>query len=270
MKKALIVKKLLSILTAVYIGACGYLYFFQRIILYLPKKQIESQEKYELGNAESIKLHTSDGVNITAWYIPAKKNNPTLVYFPGNSGNLSDRENKFRDFSNAGLGILAIDYRGYGKSEGSPSEDGLYSDARAAIKYLKEKGFKNTELILYGESLGTGVAVQMATENNYRAVILEAPYETIASRAAELYPYVPIGILLKDHFDSIHKIKNINSPVVIFHSKDDKVMPFAHGAKLFDAAKQPKIFYVFENAGHSNFNHSELATLVLEYTKNIK
>lgn len=260
----------MSILVSVYIGACAYLYFFQRSILYLPTKQIESPEKYELSNADSITLRTSDGVNITAWYIAAKKYKPTLVYFHGNGGNLSNRAKKFKEFTDTGLGILAIDYRGYGASEGAPSEDGLYNDARAAIEYLKEKGFKSKDLVLYGESLGTGVAVQMATENFCRAIILEAPYEKISSRAIELYPYAPIEMLLKDQFDSISKIQNINAPLMIFHSKDDNVMPFKHGAKLFDAAKEPKVFHVFENAGHSHFNHSELAKLVLEYTQAAK
>ncbi len=137
----------------------------------------------------------------------------------------------------------------------------------AAYDWLITKGVEPGRIALLGESLGSGVAVQMATEHQFRAVILEAPYENISARAAELYPYAPIKLLLKDKFDSIDKITKIHSPVMIFHSKDDTVMPIAHGQKLFDAAIQPKKLYVFENAGHSHFNHNELAKLVVEYTQ---
>jgi fermentation-respiration switch protein FrsA (DUF1100 family) len=267
MKKNRILINAFTTLAVVYTGACCYLYFFQRSILYLPDKHLEEPAKYGLPKFEELKITTSDNVKLTAWYIPAKKGKPTLAYFHGNAGNLGRRAEKFKDFANTGIGILAISYRGFGTSEGLPTEEGLYNDARAAIKYLEEKGLKPSDITLYGESLGTGVAIQMATEDHFHAIILEAPYDRISARAAELYPYAPIDFLLKDKFDSISKISKINEPIMIFHSKDDKVMPFKHGQKLFDAANQPKKLYVFENAGHSHFNHDELAKLVIEFTK---
>lgn len=258
---------ILAIIAAIYIGACSYLYIFQRSILYHPNQQLEAPEKYSLSDFSAVKITTADNLKITGWYIPAKEGKPTIMYFHGNAGNLGKRADKFRDFAASGIGILAVSYRGFGDSEGSPSENGLYEDARAAIKYLAEKGLEAKDITLYGESLGTGVAVQMALEHNFHAIILEAPYDSIGARAAELYPYAPINLLLKDRFDSISKIAKIHTPLMIIHSKDDEVMPFAHGKKLYDAAVKPKEMHVFENAGHSHFNHKELANLVLEFTQ---
>lgn len=252
-------------MATLYISACGYLYFFQRSILYLPDKHLDSPDKLNLPEATSLKIKTVDNVTLTAWYIPAKDNNPTIVYFHGNASNLGKRVNKFKKFNDTGFGVFAVSYRGYGDCEGSPSEEGLYNDARSAINYLVSKGLKEKDIVVYGESLGTGVAIQVALENNFRAVVLEAPYDSIVARAEELYPYAPIRLLLKDKFLSIEKIGKLHTPILFFHSKDDKVMPFSHGMKLFDAANKPKKIYVFEHAGHGGFDYHELSLLMLDF-----
>lgn len=268
------IKRLLHLIFAIiaifYTAACAYLYLFQRDILYKPDKHLELPEKYNLNEASVIKLKTDDNIAITAWYIAPKATQPTIIYLHGNTANLGKRAKKFKEFAETGFGILALSYRGFGDSEGMPTEVGLYKDARAAIQYLTEKGLNKKDIILYGESLGTGVATQMATEDKFRALILEAPYDTIIARAAELYPIFPVRLLVKDQYLSVDKIARINTPLLIFHSKDDEVMPIHHGAKLFSAAKEPKKFIVFEHSGHTKFNHSELARLTMEYINSEK
>jgi len=256
------------VLAAVYAASCGYLYFFQRSILYLPDTHLELPEKYNLPEAKAIKIKTIDNVELTGWYIEPKQNKPILVYFHGNRLNLAKRANKFKDFANAGFGLLAISYRGFGDSGGSPSEDGLYKDARAAINYLESKGIKAKGLVLYGESLGSGVAVQMALENDFRAIILEAPYDSIGARAAELYPIFPVQAILKDKFNSIEKIGKIHTPLLVFHSKDDDVMPINHAIKLFEAGAEPKKLVIFEHAGHGGFDYQELSKLMINFINN--
>lgn len=270
MTKKRLLYLVLVIIISSYASACAYLYFFQRNILYLTDNKLAAPKDMGLENAEILSLETIDNLKITAWYIAPQADMPILVYFHGNAGTLNRRANKFKDFVNAGFGILAISYRGYGNSEGSPTEEGIYNDARSAINYLIKQGVKASNIVLYGESLGTGVAVQMATENNFKAVILEAPYTSIEARAAEIYPYAPIKFLLEDQFNSIGKINKINTPLLIFHSKDDKVIPIKHGLELFAIAKDPKKIIVFENYGHSKFNTKELSDLMVEFIKNIK
>lgn len=258
------------IISASYIFACGYLYFFQRNILYLIDKNLSAPQQLGLGNAKKITIQTVDNIKIIAWYVPPQVGKPMLLYFQGNSGTLNKRVSKFKDFASRGLGILAISYRGYGDSEGSPTEEGIYNDARAAVNYLKEQGFRNDNIILYGESLGTGVAVQMAVEQDFGAIILEAPYDSVQARASEIYPYFPINLLLKDRFLSIEKIGKINTPLLVFHSKNDNVMPIHHGENLFAVAGEPKKMIVFENYGHSKFDTKELASLVVEFVEKRK
>ncbi len=263
----MIIKRIFISILSIYIGACLFLYFNQRNILYHPDTKLDQPAQYGFNGAEAIKINTSDNVKITAWYAPAEEGKPTILYLHGNAGNLGRRAGKFNDIASYGIGVLAISYRGYGDSEGQPSENGLYNDARAAITYLGLMGLKPADITLYGESLGTGVAVQMAIEQDFGEIILEAPYDSIGARASVLYPYAPINLLLKDKFNSIDKIKKIHIPLMIIHSKDDNVMPIAHGIKLFEAANQPKIMHVFDNAGHSNFSHDVLAKYILEFSK---
>lgn len=266
-KKRLTISLLITA-SILYTSACAYLYFFQRSILYLPDTYLAEPSELNFPEATTLKIKTVDNVTLTAWYIAPKDNKPTLVYFHGNSSNLGKRVNKFRKFADNGFGMLALSYRGYGNSEGSPSEDGLYNDARAAINHLISKGLQPKDIILYGESLGSGVAIQMALENNFRAIVLEAPYDSIAARAVELYPLMPIKLLLKDKFLSIEKIGKLQTPLLFFHSKDDKVMPLSHGMTLFNAANEPKKIFVFEHAGHGGFDYQELSILILDFINN--
>lgn len=266
--KSLIMSFTYQIIILIFIGYAGinaYLYFFQRSILYLPVKELSEPKNYGLHETSSVRLKTADSLNITAWYTAPKHNEPTLLYLHGNAGNLGDRTEKLEAMAGQGFGILAVSWRGYGTSEGAPTEEGLYNDARAALQYLLDNGTKLENIVLYGESLGTGIAIQMATEYNARALILEAPYTSISSRAAELYPYIPVKLLLKDHFNSIDKIGNVHIPVLIFHGYRDTVMPIHHGRKILEAANEPKEARFFDNVGHTDFDLQEISKITHDF-----
>ncbi|MCE3233611.1 MAG: hypothetical protein K0R98_1868 [Rickettsiaceae bacterium] len=248
-----------------YAGINAYLYVFQRNLLYHPVKEMAGPATYGVADTEKIDLTTSDNVKIVAWYKKTKFGKPVMLYLHGNAGNLSDRAEKLKAFLAKDMGMLAVSWRGFGGSDGSPTEEGLYNDARAAIKYLSDNGIKPENIFFYGESLGSGVAVQMATEFEVRAMVLEAPYTSISSRAAELYPYIAVKLLLKDHFSSIEKIGKVHTPVMIFHGYLDNVMPVTHGRRMLEAANEPKEARIFDHTGHTDFNFDEIAQLTHDF-----
>lgn len=254
----------------IYAGMNIYLYVFQRNILYLPVKELVNPENYGMYDTQKIRLNTADNVEITAWHTPSNNNEPVVLYLHGNAGNLGDRTEKFRSFIKAGMGLFAVSWRGYGDSDGSPTEEGLYQDARAAIRFLLKNGHKESNIVIYGESLGTGVAVQMSLEYKFLATVLEAPYTSISNRAAELYPYIPVKLLLKDHYKSKEKIPNINSPVLIFHGYLDTVMPIAHGRKMLEAAKNPKEARFFDHIGHADFDLPTITKHLKRFVSDVK
>lgn len=264
-----IITSLLIAICVVYAAINAYLYLFQRHILYLPVVQMGEPKHYGMYDTELAKLKTVDNVEIVTWYTPPKHNEPIMIYLHGNAGNLGDRTEKLKAFTDKGFGMLSVSWRGYGGSGGSPSEEGLYNDARAAIKYLTDKGISLKDIFIYGESLGTGVAVQMATEYDVKNIVLEAPYTSISSRAADLYPYIPVKLLLKDHFASIDKIGKVHVPVLIFHGYLDQVMPISHGRKMLEAANEPKEARLFEHVGHTDFNFPEIAQITYDFVTNI-
>lgn len=239
-----------------YSGMAGYLYFNQRKILYLPEKNLKHPKEYGLNGFEEIKLRTSDTFALTAWYSQPVLDKPTIVYFHGNAGHLGDRSEKLAHFQKEGWGIMAVSYRGYGTSEGVPSEAGLFEDARTSLQFiLKSRNIPVEKTILYGESLGSGIAVQMATEfQGLKAVVLEAPYTSVADRAAELYPYIPARKLLKDHFNSLQKIRNVKAPLMIIHGVEDITIPVHHGQAIFGYANEPKKAHFLPGIGHTDFD----------------
>lgn len=259
----------LILVAAIYACINLFLFVYQRNLLYHPVKELAGPHNYGIYEGQLVKLTTEDSIKISAWYVPPKHNEPVMVYLHGNAGNLGDRAEKLKSFVKHGLGMLAVSYRGYGDSEGSPSEKGLYNDARAAINYLKSQGINTKDTFLYGESLGSGVAIQMATEYELKAIVLEAPYTSIANRAQELYPYVPVKLLLLDKFDSLSKIGRVKEPVLIFHGYLDEVMPIIHGRRMLEAASEPKEARFYENKGHTDFDWNELADQTYRFIKGI-
>jgi len=255
-------RKLLFMLIAVisiYLLTLVFLFFFQRNLQYLPSGKLGEISQYSLDGFEEKILTTKDSLKILAWLKkPAQKNQKIILYFHGNAGNLGDRANKFGVFAADGFGILAISYRGYLGSQGKPSESGLMLDADAALKFLFEQGFAAKDIILFGESLGSGVAVRLATKFDFAAVILESPYSSLVSVAQKKYWFAPVNLLLKDKFESIKFAPKILAPVLIVHGTADKVVFYEEGEKLFDAIKSRKQLVAVKNAAHLEFSNEFL------------
>lgn len=259
-------RRLLYIGITIYVAAILGLMAFQRELLYFPVATMGKPASYGVQGAEVLTLKSQDGTQVIAWYIPPQEGKPLVVYFHGNGGNLGSRPHKLQAITKQGMGVLALSYRGYGGSEGEPSEQGLYQDARAAIRYaLENLKLSQDRLILYGESLGSGVAVQMAAEIKVALVVLEAPFTSAVDRGAELYPWVPVRLLMLDRFESSKKIKKVHAPVLFFHNTGDAVIPIAQGRKLYAEALPPKRALWFHAQGHIKFNWDRLAKEVLEY-----
>jgi len=241
---------------------------FQRALLYLPDKSIGTPEQYGLSGFTENFIKTADDISIQTWYRPAKIGMPTVLYFHGNASHIGNRAGVFSALAGKGFGVLATSYRGYGKSDGKPSEEGLYADARAAVNYaLNDKKIPLEKIIIFGESLGTGVSVQMAGEYRVGGLVLQAPYTSISDRAAEIYWFIPVKLILMDDFDSIGKINRVRSPLLIFHGAHDLTIPIRHGKKLLAAANEPKEAVFFPEVGHNNFDSAEIANNVLKFAK---
>ena len=229
----------------------GGLFLGQRRLLYFPDRTPPDLALAGLDDMEPAGLATDDGLSLLAWYAPARDTNKaTLVYFHGNAGHIGHRAGKVRPYLDAGHGVLLVSWRGYGGNDGSPTEDGLYRDGRAAFAFLDRLGVAPATTIVYGESLGSGVAVQMARERRVGGVVLESPYTSIPSVAAHHYWYIPVAYLVRDKFDSLSRIGEIDAPLLVIHGELDRVVPVEFGRELFAAAREPKTWRGFAQAGH--------------------
>lgn len=263
-----IMNTLLATLAVIYITILIVMTVFQRQFLYIPDKQIASPEQYGLSGFSEDFIKTSDNITIQTWFKAAAGNMPTIIYFNGNASHMGNRAGIYSALTNRGFGLLAISYRGYGKSEGYPTEEGLYRDARAAVEFLnKTKKIPLSRTMLYGESLGTGVSTKMASEYDFAAVILQAPYTSASDRAAEIYFFLPVKFIMLDHFSSLERIKRIKSPLLILHGELDEMIPIRHGKSLLEAANQPKEAIFFPDVGHNNFDSGAVADDVLNFAK---
>lgn len=282
-------KRILLSVAVVYLGVALAMTLLQRELLYVPIiTPIESPKHYGVA-AEAMTLQGGAG-RLAAWYAAPKTANdsldklppaqvaersvesgaqssqPIILYFQGNSGNFSGRINKFKGLLNEGFGLLALSYRGFNGSEGEATEDGLYEDARTALAWVKAK-HPDLPIIYYGESLGTGVAVQLATEDPPSLLVLEAPYTSVVDRAAEIYWWLPVPLLLRDRFESLDKIRSVKAPLLVFHNSGDEVIPFHHGKEIYAAANPPKKAYWGTRRGHIDFDWPRQARRVKVFMK---
>lgn len=245
--------RLIPFLLVVYIFLVIIVYFMQRSLQYFPSADMGDPQLPKRLNMQVVTIKTEDGLDIVSWFAPPKeKNGKIIVLFHGNGGNISHRDIKAAKFTGEGYGVFLCGYRGYGKNPGNPTETGLYRDARAAVKWLEKQGYNIGQMVFYGESLGSGVAVQMATEFQPKHIILEAPFSSALSVAKRHYFYLPVDIMMKDRYDSLSKIGKVKASLLIFHGVYDGVIPISEGRKLFEAANHPKEFIAIENAGHNN------------------
>jgi fermentation-respiration switch protein FrsA (DUF1100 family) len=247
-----------KIVFVVFVGAVvlyGYCRSLEKSSLYYPTQDCEGSPA-DLGIAyEEVFISTGEKSTVHGWFIPAENAGATLIFCHGNGGNISHRLGKIAFFHTFKVNILIFDYRGYGKSQGVPDEAGLYQDAEAAYEYVGTK-LPCLPVIIYGESLGGAVAVDVAGKKNVGGVIMEGAFTRIADMAQQKYPWLP-AILLKSRFDVLAKISLVKAPKLHLHSRFDEVVPFALGKQLFDAAAEPKTLVVMSGSHNDGFFISE-------------
>jgi len=254
---------------AVYLVITLSLYFFQRNLLYYPSENNYSGDRLTVP-IEKVKIKTQDNIELLSWY--HKKNvsdYKTILFLHGNAGSLEDRIYKLNFLGNLDVNFLIIAWRGYSGSSGKPSEFGLYQDAKSALNWLNSKGITDDKIVLYGESLGTSVAIEVGQNRNFAGIILEAPFTSMIDIGKKHYPFFPVKLLLKDKYVSKNKIKNIKSPVLVMHGKEDKIVPFYMGKKIYDLANQPKFKYFPDDDDHMmNFDENLINEIHL-FLKNL-
>ncbi|MBN8956731.1 MAG: alpha/beta fold hydrolase [Rhizobiales bacterium] len=220
--------------------------------MYFPDPVRHAPAASGLDHFEEITFTSSDGVRLLAWYAPPRDGSKSLViYFQGNGGGLDLRAHRFGRLAAAGLGVLALNYRGFGGSSGAPSEEGILRDADAAYAFAVTH-VPAERIVLWGESLGTGVAVALAAERPVARVLLESPYTSTADIAAATYWYVPVRLLMRDQFRSDARIAKVTAPVMILHGARDTVVPIRYGERLYDLVRAPKRFVRLPEAGHND------------------
>ena len=249
-------KILLWLLT---LAAGGYsalgtlMYFGQRSLLYFPEQGRTDPAAAGFAAAQEVVLDTSDGEQVIVWHRPPQAGKPVILYFQGNGGALRIRAQRLSAVTSDGTGLVALSYRGFGGSTGRPTEDGLIHDATAAYRFATER-YGSNRIVLWGESLGTGVAVAIAAEHPVAGVVLESPFTSTADVAAALYWFMPVRLLMKDQFHSDERIARVTAPVLMMHGERDATVPIEFGEELFAMVTAPKQFMRFPDGAHNNLD----------------
>ncbi len=244
-----------GIVAALYLVLLLGMFVFQRSIIYFPSPERPEPVAYGVPDMTVVTVTTTDGLDLSGWYRPPRNGRPTILYVHGNAGHIGFRGEKVRAYLQAGLGVFLAEYRGYGGNPGSPSEDGLYRDGQAALDFLLAGGLGPEAIVLYGESLGSGVAVELAHRmamqgRPVNALVLEAPFTALPDVGAQHYPWLPVRLLMRDGFRSVEKIADVRTPVFIVHGELDRVIPIGLAKRLFEATREPKEAMWLPLAGH--------------------
>ena len=241
---------LVSLVVIVYLLVTLGLFIYQRSLLYHPVENNYYGDKLTV-EVKKIQIPTQDNIKLLAWYHKKDiKKYKTILYLHGNAGSLENRIHKINHFNDMDINFLLLAWRGFSGNEGKPTEQGLYIDARSAVRWLINEGVKEENIIIYGESLGTGVAAEISQNKKFAGVILESPFTSMIAAAKSKYKIFPIKLLLKDKYESDKKIKNIKSPILIMHGEIDKIVPFWMGKKMFEIANEPKYSYFSKYDDH--------------------
>ena len=246
------VLKLALVVAALYGIVAVAAFIAQRKLMYFPDATRVPPSNFVLAGVEERVLRTPDGTSIVAWYGPAAPGRPTLLYFHGNAGNLASRSERVRKYLARGIGVFIMSYRGYSGSSGRPSERANVADAKLAYEALVAEGVAPEDILLYGELLGSGVAVQVAADKPVGGVILDAPYTSIVDVAAGAYPFFPVRPFLFDRYETMKHLGAVSAPLLVIHGEDDQVIPVAMGRAVYAAANAPKELATFPGAGHSD------------------
>jgi fermentation-respiration switch protein FrsA (DUF1100 family) len=224
-----------------YAAVSFFVWLMQDRFLYFPTRDHAGTPDTVGLPYEEIWLIAEDGVRLHAWFIPAPHARATMLFLHGNGGNISHRLARIGLLHRLGVDVFVVDYRGYGKSEGRAGEEGTYRDARAARQYLvEERSIPAASIVLYGESLGAAVAVRLAVEYPPKALIVDSGFTSVADLGAEIYPWLPIRWMARNRYPSRDTIARVTAPILVIHSREDEIIPFHHGQRLFTAAREPK------------------------------
>jgi uncharacterized protein len=249
-----ILKWLLILVGVLYVGGVAVVFFMQRSMLFpIPPVGRTAPAAAGLPEAEEQVLTTDDGEKVIVWHVPAKPGRPVILFFHGNGDFLAGRVSRFRNLVSDGTGLVALSFRGYAGSTGSPSEEGLLKDATAAYAFTAAR-YDASRIVAWGFSLGTGVAVAIASEHPVAKLILEAPYTSTVDVAASLLPIVPVRLLMRDQFHSDQRIGRVTVPLLIMHGEADPAINIRFGERLFAMAHEPKQFVRFPGGGHENLD----------------
>jgi fermentation-respiration switch protein FrsA (DUF1100 family) len=259
-----VLKWLLIAALAGYGGLLALMYVFQRALLYFPDAAHTLPAQAGLPQAEEVTFQSDDGERLIAWYVPAREGKKLVLYFQGNAGGLNLRADRFNWLTADGSGLLALRYRGYGGSTGSPSEDGLIRDARAAYNFAGARVPAN-RIVLFGESLGSAVAVALAVERPVAGIILDAPFTSAADMGAAAYAFAPVRWLMKDTWHTDQRITRISAPLLVLHGEQDRVVPIRFGEQLFALANEPKRMARFPQGGHVNLDEFGAPKAIKEF-----
>ena len=244
----------LFLMAALYIAVLVFMYVAQRSFQYMPgSRQFETPQAYGLAGFDAVSLTAPDMTELRGWFAPPPSAQaPVVLYLHGNAGTLGDREARFALFRQEGFGVLAISWRGFGGSDGSPTEAGLMQDGRSALAFLADKGVQPSQVVIFGESLGSGVAVQLAADAAARpaALVLDAPFTSTADVARLRYWFLPVGLLMKDQFRSDLFAPNVTVPVMVMHGTADQITPFRFGERLAGLFAGPVTFYPMQGGRH--------------------
>jgi uncharacterized protein len=244
-----------------YGGIVGVMYLAQRSLMYVPDIAHVSPVAAGLPQAEELTLTTADSEQLVAWHVVPRSDSPVILYLQGNGGALRHRAKRFTQLVQNGFGLFAVSYRGFGGSTGSPSETGLLRDAAAAYSSCTDR-YPVERIVIWGESLGTGVAVALASKQPVGRLILEAPFTSAAEVARLSYPLIPVGLLMKDQFRSDARVGAITVPTLVLHGELDRVVPIAFGERLYAAIRAPKRFVRFANGEHEGLDaHGAIAAV---------
>lgn len=256
---------------AVYLLILAFLWATQRSHVFRPDRAKPDLSRSAVaGLMAEVAIPGADRLTLTAWYAKARNGMPTILYCHGNAGTLGGRAERVLPYLEHGYGVLLVAYRGYGGNQGVPTEAGLYADARAHFDWLLAQGVPAERLVLYGESLGAAVAVQVATERPAAALVLEAPFASVLLSAKTRFPLFAFDWLIKDKFASIEKIDKVRMPLFIIHGGRDHVTPQRFGRMLFDRANEPKAGHWPEGAGHNDLLSFGMAEAVSEFLDGLR
>ena len=248
----MLIAEIAAALAAAYLVILMIVAANQRAFIYFPDRRRIAPETFGLAGVFEHVTQTSDGERLIAWYMPATPGKPTILYFHGNAGGLVTRAERFQEFAEAGFGLFMPSYRSYSGSTGEPSEAAIIADAALTWERLVAEGVDPKDIVLYGESLGSGVAVQLAAKHTPRALVLEAPYSSVVDIGAWRMPLLPVRLLMLDKFKSVRHIRAVHSPLLIIHGERDGIIPIRFGRKLFEAAREPKRFIAYPRGSHSD------------------